>query len=115
MMERMGYDFTKESCLNFKKGKQTLLPSFVPKGKDLDYYHKTRRGLDYVSIPVASDLESEKEVCHDSSSATLSWDSDFSIGDIFRNLSVNMVSTSHLEDEEDTNESEELIQSDSDP
>ena len=85
-------------------------------GKDPDYYHKTRRGLSYVSISVSSDSESEEEVYHDSSSATSSWDSDVSIGDIFGSLSVNLVSTSHLEDDrEDTFKYEELIQSDSDP
>jgi len=67
-------------------------------------------------MPVLSDPESEKEICHDSSSAMSLWDSDVSISDIFRSLSVNMVSTSHLEDDkEDTFESEELIQLDSDP
>ena len=60
MMERMGYDFTKESGLNFGKGKRALLCSFVPKGKDPDYYHKTRRGLGYVTTPVSSDLKSKK-------------------------------------------------------
>ena len=115
MMERMRYDFTKESGLNFGKGKRALLHSFVLKAKDPDYYHKTRRGLGYVSKPVSLDHESEKEVYHDSSSATSSWDSDVSIGDIFRSLSVNMVSTSHLkENGGNTFESEELIQSDSD-
>ena len=116
MMETMGYDFTKESCLNFGKEKRVLLRSFVPKGKEPNYNHKTRRRLSYVSMAVSSGLESEKEVRHESLSATSSWDSDVSIGDIFGSLSMNMVSTSHLEDdEEDTFESKELIQSDSDP
>ena len=67
-------------------------------------------------MPVLSGPESEKEVYRDNSSETSSWDSDVSIGDIFRSLSVNMVSTSHVgDDEEDTFESEELIQSDTDP
>ena len=68
MMERMGYDFIKESGFNFSKEKQALFRSFVPKGKDLDYYHKIRRGLGYVSLPALSDPESKKEVNHDSSS-----------------------------------------------
>ena len=72
MMKRMEYDFTKESDLNFGKGKQALLRSLVPKGKDADYYHKTQRGLSYVTIPISSDSESKKEVYHDSSSATSS-------------------------------------------
>jgi len=116
MMKRMGYDISKKLGFNFGEGKCALLRSFVPKGKDHDYYHKTRRGLSYVSMPLSSDPRSEKEICHDSSSAISSWDSDVSIDDIFKRLSVNMVSTSHLEDDkEDTFESEELIQSDSDP
>jgi len=110
MMERMGYDFTKESGLNFGKEKRALLCSFVSKGKDPDHYHKTRRGLNYVTTPVSSDFESEKEVYHDSSSATSSRDLDISVGDIFKNLSVNKVSTSHLEnDGEGTFKPDELI------
>jgi len=67
-------------------------------------------------MPVSSDSESEEEVYPDSSSATSSWDSDVSVGDIFESLLVNIVSTSHFEDDgEDTFKSEELIQSDSDP
>ena len=58
----------------------------------------------------------KKEVYYDSSSATPSWDSDVSVSDIFESLSVNMISTSHLEDdEEDTFKSEELVQLDSNP
>ena len=34
MMERIGYDLTKGSDLNFGKEKRALLRSFVPKGKD---------------------------------------------------------------------------------
>ena len=60
-MERIGYDFTKGFGLNFGRGKRTLLHSFVPKGKDPDYYHKTRKGLGYVTTPVSPDSESEKE------------------------------------------------------
>jgi len=86
MKERMGYDFIKESDLNFGKEKRVLLRSFVPKGKDPDYYHKTQRRLGYACTPASSDPESEKEVYHDSSSATSLWDSDASIGDIFKSL-----------------------------
>jgi len=44
------------------------------------------------------------------------WDLDVSVGNIFKSLSVNMVATSHMEeDKEDTFESKGLIQSDSDP
>ena len=63
-------------------------------------------------MPVSSDSQSEEEVHHDSSLATSSWDSNVSIGDIFESLSVNMVSTSHFEDDGvDAFESKELIQS----
>ena len=72
MMERMGYNLTKGSGLNFDKGKRALLCSFVPKGKDPDFYHRTRRGLGYVSMPVLSDFESEEEAYHDNSLTTLS-------------------------------------------
>jgi len=116
MMERMGNDFTQESGVSFNKGKRALLRLFIPKGKDPDYYHKTRRALGYVSTPVSLDSESEEKVYHDSSSATSLWDSDISVNDIFGSLEVNLVSTSHLEDDrEDTFKSEELIKSDSDP
>ena len=110
MMKCMGYDLTNRPGLNFGKGRRTLLRSFVPKGKAPDYYHRTRRGLGYVSTPVPSASDSRESSGHDYSSGTSSWESDVSIGNIFRELSVNMVSTSHLEDED-----EEMIQSDTDP
>jgi hypothetical protein len=101
MMERMGYDLVNRPGLNFGKGRITLLRSFVPKGKAPDYYHKTRRGLSYVSTPPSSDQESEDCTYHDHSSGTSSWDSDVSIGDIFKTLSVNMTSLSHQENEDE--------------
>jgi len=113
-MERMGYDLTKRFSLNFGKGKQVLLRSFVPKGKAPDYYHKTRRRLGDVSTLISSDPEFEESVWHDHSSETSSWESDASICAIFKNLSVNMISASHLEDE-DIDEAEEMIQSDTNP
>ena len=98
MMERMGYDFTKESGLNF--GKRTSTTSIIcTKRLSFDYYHKTQRELGYVTTPVSSDSESEEEVYHDSSSTTSSWDSDVNISDIFGSLSVNMVLISHLKDD----------------
>jgi len=73
------------------------------------------RGVGYVSMLVSLDFESDEEVYHDSSSATSSWDLNVNISDIFESLSVNMVSTRHLEDDgEDSFESKELIQLDSD-
>jgi len=109
MMENIGYDLMKKSDLNFGKGRRTLLQSFIPKGKAPDYYHKTQRRLGYISTPIPSTSESEESLYHDHSSGTSSWESDVSVGGIFKELSVNMVSTSHPK------EDEEMIQSDTDP
>ena len=54
--------------------------------------------------------ESEESLYHNHSSGTSSWESDVSVGNLFREFSVNMVSTSHLEGGD-----EETIQSDTDP
>jgi len=110
MMENMGYDLTSGPGLNFGKGRRTLLRSFVPKGKAHDYYHQTGRGLGYVSTPVPSASESEESLYHNHLSGTSSWESDVSVGNIFKELSVNMASTSYPEDE-----NKEMIQSDTDP
>ena len=69
MMKSIGYDLTSRLGLNFGKGRRTLLRSFVPKGETPDYYHRTRRGLGYVSTPIPSASESEESLCHDYSSA----------------------------------------------
>ena len=98
IMESMGYDLTNGPGLNFGKGRRTLLQSFIPKGKTTDYYNRTRRGLGYMSTHISSASESEESLYHNHSSGITSWESDVSVGNIFRELSVNMVSTSHLED-----------------
>ena len=108
MMEKMGYNLTKRSGLSFSE-ERTLLRSFVPRRKAPDYYQKTQRGLGYLSTPSPSDFKSEESLYHDHLSGTSSWESDVSLGTIFENLSVNMVSTRHLEEE-----NEEMIQSDID-
>jgi len=59
MMENIRYDLTNGPGLNFDKGRRTVLQSFVPKGKAPDYYHRTRRGLGYVSTPIPSAFESK--------------------------------------------------------
>jgi len=66
--------------------------------------------LGYVSSPILSASESEESLYHYRSSGTSSWESDVSVGSIFKEISVNMISTSHPEDE-----NEEMIQSDIDP
>ena len=98
MMENMGYDLTSGLGLNFDKGRRILLRSFVPKGKAPDYYHRTRKGLGYESTPIPSASESEESLYLKHSSGISSWESDVSVGNIFKDLSVNMVSTSRPED-----------------
>jgi len=86
MMENMGYDLANGPGLNFGKGTRTLLRSFIPKGKTPDYYHQIRRGLGYMSTPISSASESEGSSYHYRSSGTSSWESDVSVGNIFREL-----------------------------
>ena len=110
MMENMRYDLTNGPGLNFGKGRRTLLRSFVPKGKTPDYYHRTRRGLGYVSTPISSASDYEELLYHYRSLGTSSWESDVSVSNIFKEFSINMVSTSHPEDGD-----EKMIQLDTDP
>jgi len=63
-----------------------------------------------MSTPIPSASESEESLNHNHSSGTSSWESDVSFGNIFKDLSVNMTSTSHPEDGD-----EEMILSDADP
>lgn len=71
------------------------------KGKPIDYYHSTKRGLGSVSdfLTLASDFDDL--IYHNHSSSTSSWDSKNSIGKIFSGLSINMASVSHFKDNED--------------
>ena len=108
-MEKMGYYLVKRPGLNFGKGRRALPRSYVPKVKPPNYYNQTGRGLGYVSTLTSSDQESEDCAYHDHSSRTSSWESDVSVGNIFKTLSVNMTSASCLEDGD---EDEELIQPD---
>ena len=106
----------KDRALISAKESEHYFVHLYQKAKTPDYYHKTRRGLGYLCMPVLSDSESDEEVYCDSSSATSSWDSNVSVGGIFESLLVNMISTKHLEDDgEDTFKSEELTQSDFNP
>jgi len=66
--------------------------------------------LGYVSTPIPSVSESKELLYHNYSSGTSSWESDISVGNIFGELSINMILTSHLEDGD-----EEIVQSDTDP
>ena len=62
-----------------------------------------------MSTPILSASESEESLYNNHSSGTSSWELDVSVGNIFKELSINMVSTSHPEDG-----GEEMIQSDTD-
>jgi len=110
MMENMRYDLTSGLGSNLGKGWRTLLRSFIPKEKAPDYYHGTRRGLGYVSTPTPSASESKELLYHNHSLGTSSWESDISVRNIFKDLSINIVSTSHPKDGD-----EQMIQSDTDP
>ena len=79
----------------------------MPKGKAHDYYHKTRRGLGYVTTPASSDQESDEANVNGHSSGTSLWGSDSSIGDVFRALSVNMVAANYLKEDDEQDQDEE--------
>ena len=62
-----------------------------------------------MSTPILLASEFEESLYHNYSSGTSSWESDVNVDNIFGELSVNMVSTSHLQDRD-----EEMVQSDTD-
>ena len=67
MMKNIGYNLTRGEGLCFGKGRRTPLLHFLPKGKPNDYYHKSRRGLGYVSPSSAQSHKSWKGVEDDHS------------------------------------------------
>jgi len=70
----------------------------VPKGKPTNYYDKTRSGLGYVTPPPPTSFQFKDNKPIPSRSASSSeWESDVSVGMLFKNLSVNMISVSQLE------------------
>jgi len=105
MMENMGYDPTNGPGLNFGKGRRTLLLAFVPKKeKPLIIIIELAGGW---GLYVDSNLVG-LWICR--LSDTSSWELGASVGSIFKEISINMVSTSHPEDGD-----EKMIQSDTDP
>lgn len=107
----MSHNFKEKLGLNFETGiRSHPLPS-APKGKSINYYYKTKRELGYVSDYPASALVSDDSIHHNHSISTPSWDSNYSIGDHFKGLTVNMASVSHLEDDK----YEGILQSEEDP
>jgi len=77
----------------------------VPRGKPTNYYDNTRRGLGYVTPTPPAMVQSKDDRPIPSRSASSSkWDSDVSVGTMFENLTVNMTSSSQLEQAEATDE-----------
>jgi len=71
----------------------------VPKGKPANYYGKTHRGLGYVT-PLTMLRSEDNESIPSHSASSSEWESDVSIGMLFKNLFVNMTSIDQLEHEE---------------
>ena len=100
-MRKMVYNLQRGNGLNFKKGRSDFLRNFVPKGKPINHYDKTHRGLGYVTPPPPTSFQSEDNEPIPSRSASSSeWESDVSTGMLFENLSINMTSINQLEHEE---------------
>ena len=77
----------------------------MPKGKPANYYDNTRRGLGYVTPTPPATVQSEDNKPIPSHSASSSeWDSDVNVGMVFKELTVNMTSSSQLEPMETTDE-----------
>jgi len=96
MMRKIGYNLQHGNSLNLGRGRRGLLRAFVLKGKPINYYYKIRRGLGYVTPPVPSQSE-EEESLPSYFSISSEWESDVSVGVLFKNLSVNMTSINQLD------------------
>jgi len=95
----MGYNLHYGRGLNFEKGRRDLLRTFMLKGKPANYYDKTHRGLGYVTSPTLLQFEDDESI-QSLSTTSSEWESDVSVGMLFKNLSVNMTSIDQLEHEE---------------
>ena len=112
-MKKMGYNLKHGEGLNFRKGRCSLLRNFVPKGKPANFYDNTRRGLGYVTPTSSATVQVKDDEPIPSHSASSSeWDSNVSIGGMFKNLTANMTSSSQLEPAEATDEEQWAQQSD---
>jgi len=70
----------------------------VPRGKPANFYDNTRRGLGYITPTPPATVQSEDNkpiLSHSASSSE--WDSDVSVGTVFKELTINMTSSSQLE------------------
>lgn len=89
-MENIRYHFKDKLVLNFGKGVRTHpLPS-VPKYKSIDYYHITKRGLGYIFDFNAPVTKSDGSASQSHLSSTSSWDSDYSIEELFNYFTIKM-------------------------
>ena len=73
---------------------------FISEEKPANYYDRTRRGLGYVTPPSQSESKSDDSL-PSSSSDSSNWDSDISVGVVFKQLFANMTSISQAEQDED--------------
>jgi len=82
MMKEMG---RRGEGVNFGRGRRIPLQTFVLKGKPINYYNQTRRGLRYTTPSVQLDLEFEKPLPSHSSYSS-GWESNVSMRVAFKKL-----------------------------
>jgi len=99
IMKRMRYNLNHGDGLNFSKERRIPLQPFVPEGKPVNYYDRTREGWN-MPPPPYSESESDESLPSQSSDSS-SWDSDISVGVIFEKLFANMTSISQAEQDKD--------------
>src|SRR4051812_7732137 len=99
-MQQRRDDLEEEKGVDYGEGVGALPFPFVPEGKEANYYQEAKRGLGYTSPPLRLSRTPTcfKIISRDYSSSTSSWESDVSIGGLSEGLSINMVSSSPLED-----------------
>ena len=101
----MGYNLQHGKGLNFRKGKHAFLRNSVPRGKLANYYDNTRRGLGYVTPTLPTTVRpKDKKPIPSRSVSSSEWDSDVSVGTLFKELTVNMTSSTQLEPAKATDE-----------
>ena len=87
----------------FGKGIRDFLLNFMPRRRLANYYDNTRKGLGYLTPTPPATVKSEDNKPIPSHYASSSeWESDVSVGTMFKNLTVNMTSSSQLEPAEAT-------------
>jgi len=94
------YSFNHGDGLNFDKGRRIPLQPFLPEGKSTNYYDRMHRGLGYITLPPPSESEFDKSLPSQLSDLS-NWDSDISVGVVFKKLFVNMTSISQAKQDED--------------